>query len=262
MSVEVSIIMPSFNSSRFISESINSVIGQTFKDWELIICDDGSDDDSLEIINSFVNSHSNIYLVSNNHGKGAPGARNACLERSKGRFIAFLDSDDIWLKEKLDRQISFMKENSYSFSYSYIHVINEEGVFKNTYKAPGRVNSNNMKYSNFIPCLTAVYDSSYIGKVYQPNLKRRNDFALWLKILNTSKCKEAFCLKQVTAKYRQNSYGLSSSRLDALKYYFLCQHNFNKAGRLHSLYLTAIYIAISIFKRYLTVLFNFFIIRL
>jgi len=122
--------MPYFNSEKFIEESVQSVIRQSYVHWELLICDDESDDNSKEIIMSFVNLNSRIKLVSNHYSKGAPGARNSCLDEAKGRYIAFLDSDDIWLLEKLDKQLGFMNSNNFSFTYSYYETMNVKGEVK------------------------------------------------------------------------------------------------------------------------------------
>ena len=152
MSDLVSIIMPNYNSARFIEESINSVINQTYKNWELIICDDNSTDNSKDIAKNYESGDQRIKVIQNKFKKGAPGARNSCIEFSSGKYIAFLDSDDIWYPNKLDLQVSFMKDNNYDFVYSYHDLINESGVNLGFYKAPIKVNSSNMKFSNFIPC--------------------------------------------------------------------------------------------------------------
>lgn len=205
----VSIIMPCFNSGRFIEESIRSVINQSYISWELLVCDDGSDDNSKQIVKSFMSLDSRIKLVENRYSKGASGARNSCLDEAQGRYIAFLDSDDIWLPEKLLKQLSFMINNNYSFAYTYYETMSVQGEIKSLCKSPNSVDFKKMTICNFIGCLTVMYDSHLIGKCYQPEIRKRNDYALWLTILRRDKNLRAYCLNEITSRYRVNHYGLS-----------------------------------------------------
>tara|TARA_A100001015_G_C14332996_1_gene460074 strand:+ start:63 stop:482 length:420 start_codon:yes stop_codon:yes gene_type:complete len=125
----VSIIMPVFNSSKFLGSAIESVLVQTYHEWELIICDDGSTDNSVSIAKNYAFRDSRISVIQNKNDRGAPGARNSCLDVASGRYIAFLDADDLWLKNKLELQISFMESNNYTFVYSYHQVIDEDDNF-------------------------------------------------------------------------------------------------------------------------------------
>mgnify|MGYP006082281625 CR=1 FL=1 len=258
----VSIIMPSFNSGRFLSEAIESVIGQTYPNWELIICDDGSIDESESIIHEYETANTKIYSVKNAYKKGAPGARNSCLDKASGRYIAFLDSDDIWYPLKLERQIAFMADHQIALSYSYHDLMNEQGNFLGSYKAPKKVNSDNMKLSNFIPCLTAVYDTKVLGKVRQPDIKKRNDYALWLKILNSGRVENAFCIPLVTAKYRSNSYGLSNNKLDSLLYFRRCLEQYGDCSRFSSALFSCVYLVLVVVKKKFIRLYNLIVITL
>jgi len=255
----VSIIMPSFNSGRFLSEAIESVIGQTYPNWELIICDDGSIDESESIIQVYETANTKIYSVENAYKKGAPGARNSCLDKASGRYIAFLDSDDFWYPHKLEKQISFMEDRQIAFSYSYHDLMNEQGKFLGSYKAPKKVNSVNMKLSNFIPCLTAVYDTKVLGKVRQPDIKKRNDYALWLKILNSGRVENAFCIPLVTAKYRSNSYGLSNNKLDSLLYFRRCLELYGNCSRFSAALYSCVYLVLVVVKKKFIRLYNFIV---
>jgi glycosyltransferase involved in cell wall biosynthesis len=245
----VSIIMPCFNSEKFIEESVQSVIDQSYAHWELLICDDESDDNSKEIIMSFVNLDSRIKLVSNYYSKGAPGARNSCLDEAQGRYIAFLDSDDIWLPEKLYKQLSFMNNNNFSFTYSYYETMNVQGEVKSLCKSPNSVNFKKMTICNFIGCLTAIYDSKLIGKCYQPTIKKRNDYALWLAILRKDKNLKAYCFNEVTSRYRVNDYGLSSNKLSALKYYRLCLRDYASFGEFKIFFHCIFYLLLILVKK-------------
>jgi glycosyltransferase involved in cell wall biosynthesis len=258
----VSIIMPSFNSGRFLPEAIESVIGQTYPNWELIICDDGSTDESQSIIQEYETANKKIYSVKNVYNKGAPGARNSCLDKASGRYIAFLDSDDFWYPHKLEKQISFMEDRRIAFSYSYHDLMNEQGKFLGSYKAPKKVNSNKMKLSNFIPCLTAVYDTKVLGKVRQPDIKKRNDYALWLKILNSGRIENAFCIPSVTAKYRSNSYGLSNNKLDSLLYFRRCLEQYGNCSRLAAAFYACFYVGLVVVKKKFIPLYNFIVMLL
>lgn len=258
---ETSIIMPCFNNESFIEQAIDSVLNQTYKSWELLICDDGSDDNSKEIIKEYAQNDSRIKLVTNRHFKGAPGARNSCLDFACGRFIAFLDADDLWMKNKLELQISFMKANKYLFVYSYHQIMDEEENFISNCMAPASVNSKLMRFSNFIPCLTAVYDSHSIGKVFQPNIVKRNDFALWLKILNHEDVERAHCLPVITARYRANAYGLSSNKRDALKYFHLCLKEFGNCNSFQAYFFSACYLFIVAFKKKFNFIYNFLVVK-
>jgi glycosyltransferase involved in cell wall biosynthesis len=257
----VSIIMPCFNSERYIVEAIDSVINQSFEDWELFIADDGSTDRTLEIASSYKNRDKRIQVVSNSHSKGAPGARNTCLAHSTGRYIAFLDSDDLWLPKKLTLQLEFMARECISFAFSYHDVIDENGDYRVSYKAPKRVDSFLMRFSNFIPCLTVMYDTKTLGKVEQPNIQKRNDFALWLKILNSGDIEFAHCLPIVTAKYRSNSYGLSSNKMATLHYYKKCLREFGNVSLVGAHVFLILYMTLGVVKAKFSGLYNRLVIR-
>ncbi len=258
----VSIIMPSYNSSAYIAMSIESVIRQTFLDWELIICDDGSDDESLNIAIGFSHIDSRIKVFENKNKKGAAGARNTCLSEASGRYIAFLDSDDLWDESKLELQIKFMQDNSLSFTFTYYEVIDEHDVYQRFYKAPRKVNFETMRLANFIPCLTAVYDSRKLGKVTQPEIMKRNDFALWLKILTCNKDLYAYCMPVITAKYRENNYGLSSEKLSTLFFFRHCLVEYGNVSRLSSYAYSVLYILIYLIKTKWVSVYNFIITKI
>ena len=255
----VSIIMPSFNSEAYITKSIESVINQTFNDWELIISDDHSNDDSLDIANRFSYMDSRIKVYKNKYKKGAAGARNTCLSEASGRYIAFLDSDDLWNENKLELQIKFMQDNSLPFTFTYHEVINEDEEYQKLYMAPRKVNLKIMRLANFIPCLTAVYDSKILGKVSQPEIEKRNDFALWLKIFSLNKDLYAYCLPVATAKYRENNYGLSSKKLSTLFFFRHCLVEYGNVSRLSSYAYSMLYILIYFIKTKWVSVYNFLI---
>ena len=254
--------MPCFNSELFLREAIGSVLKQTFSNWELIICDDGSTDKSVMVAGEYALLDSRINLIDNIYSKGAPGARNSALDVASGRYIAFLDSDDVWYVDKLEQQISFMKTRQIAFCYSYHDLMDENGAFLGTYKAPSEVSLRKMKISNFIPCLTAVYDSKVLGKVYQPQIKKRNDFALWLKILNGGVVKTAHCLPIATARYRVNYYGLSSNKLDSLVFFRRCLVEFGSCSHYEAYFYSLLYLMLIVVKKKFINIYNWIAIRL
>ena len=184
MSALVSIITPSYNSARFINECVNSVFEQTYTNWELIIVDDASYDNSKELISDIAARDSRIKFVFLTDNIGVAGARNIALEKSKGRYIAFLDSDDIWKKEKLTKQINFMQSHDISFSFSSYEPMSENGIeiFKEI-KVPLKIDYNSFLKNTIIGCLTVVLDKDKIGDFKMPNLRTSQDMALWLSIM-------------------------------------------------------------------------------
>ncbi|MFD2100206.1 glycosyltransferase family 2 protein [Flagellimonas iocasae] len=216
----VSIITPVFNSQKYISECITSVINQTYDNWEHILIDDCSTDGSDEIIKNFskIDKRIKYYALERNGGAGV--ARNKAIELAKGRYIAFLDSDDLWTPDKLERQIEFMVKNKYSFSYTDYFVITddrEHPLFRRS--APNRVSYTKMLRNDYIGCLTAIYDVSYFGKVYMSDIRKRQDWVLWLNLLK--KTDFAYCLKMPLAYYRIGNQSLSKNKFKLLS------HNFN-----------------------------------
>jgi len=213
----VSIIMPNYNSTQFIEESFVSIFNQTYKNWELILVDDYSDDDSIEIIESLTADDKRIILIKLAENSGPAIARNRGIKEAKGRYIAFLDSDDFWHPDKLIKQIFFMQENEIALSYtSYFSIEEESGEIINQINIPQRVDYNELLKQNIIGCLTAVYDTKKLAKVYMPEIQKRQDFALWLKILK--KVPYAYGLNEPLAYYRVRKTSVSSNKLLASTY--------------------------------------------
>ena len=257
--VLVSIIMPCYNSAHFIGGAICSVVNQSYQDWELLICDDESTDGSRQIAEDWVSKDPRIKVLQNRFKKGAPGARNTSLSVARGRYIAFLDADDLWNFDKLEKQISHMRATGSLFSVTYYNVINEEGQHSHVVNTPNTITKRSMMYSNFVPCLTAVYDSGVLGKVYQPNIKKRNDYALWLTLFREKGVERATSFPEVLASYRQNGYGLSSSKFDALKYFFLCLRRYGGKSRISAVYFTCIYLMVTLIKKRFPRIYNFIV---
>ncbi len=209
----VSIITPSHNASRFISECINSVLLQTYQDWEMIIVDDLSNDNSVEIIKSFLRKDSRIKLIELDKNAGPAKARNRAIKESKGDFIAFLDADDLWKKEKLEKQLNFMKKYNLAFTYSSYDVIDEEGNYMTTFNTKNAVTYKSLLKTCSIGCLTAIYDINKLGKIYMPNMKKRQDYALWLDIFK--RIDHAKGILEPLASYRVGQTSVSSNKFTA-----------------------------------------------
>lgn len=212
----VSVICPSYNSSPYIRGTLESLQAQTFENWEMLIVDDCSTDNSVEIIQEFAKRDDRIKLIKLEKNSGAAVARNKAIEVAQGRYIAFLDSDDLWLPNKLEKQIEFMQQNSVPFSYSAYQQIDEAGNFLKEMSVPKKVSYHDILKSNSIGCLTAIYDTDYFGKVYMPLIRKRQDLGLWLKLLEMSDY--AYGLQENLAQYRVHSNSISANKLSAANY--------------------------------------------
>ena len=252
----VSVIMPAFNSEMHIKTAIESVIGQTYDQWELLICDDGSTDATQMIISEYQRSDNRVKNVKNVRGKGAPAARNCALDAASGRYIAFLDSDDFWHPEKLAVQIEYMSVTGHVFTFSHHDVVDERGDYLRRVCSPRRVNLRWMRYLNFIPCVTVIYDAAALGKVLQPNIKKRNDYALWLTLLG--KTRAAHCVDATLGVYRSNNYGLASGGAgELLRYYYKCVSKYGGLPGVSALLVMPVYILLIVVKKKFPRLYNF-----
>lgn len=223
----VSIIMPLHNTEDFVVQSVNSVINQTYSQWELLIIDDCSTDDSVKKVKEFQDVDDRISLFENKINLGAAKTRNYGIKKAKGRFIAFLDSDDQWDSSKLEKQISFMIKNNYDLTYTYYRHVDETGKFKmNIVDIPRQLAYKSLLKKNYIGCLTAVYDSNSLGKIYMPDILKRQDFALWLKILK--KVDYAYCYNEILASYTLRGGSVSSNKFKLIKYNWNLYRNVEK----------------------------------
>jgi teichuronic acid biosynthesis glycosyltransferase TuaG len=212
----VSIITPLYNSEEFIRDAIGSVLLQTYTNWEMIIVDDCSTDDSVELIKHYVEQDSRIKLIQLSENSGAAVARNKAIEMAQGRYIAFLDSDDLWLSDKLEKQVAFMQSNNYPFTYVSYDKIKEQGEVFDNIVVPDRVSYSDMLKMSSIGCLTAMYDTDYFGKVYMPLIRKRQDLGLWLCLLK--KTDYAYGLNESLAQYRVRKNSISANKVNAAKF--------------------------------------------
>lgn len=222
----VSIIMPAYNSACFISDSIKSVINQTYSNWELLVIDDCSHDNTIEVVKSF-NDERVVLIESEKNGGGAI-ARNKGLAKAKGKWIAFLDSDDIWYNTKLEKQLNFMITNNYNFSYTDYEKIDEDGKEMNILcTGPKVVNRFKMYNFDYLGCLTVMYNREVVGDLQIKNVGRNDDYAMWLKVIKYSNC---YLLDEILAKYRVRKNSVShESLIENIKsHYYLYRIGDNK----------------------------------
>lgn len=215
----VSIITPSYNSSKFIADTIEGILKQTYPNWELLITDDFSTDNSIEIINKYVQQDSRIKLLKLGKNSGAGVCRNKSIEAAKGRYIAFCDSDDVWMPHKLEKQLAFMEKMDCALTYSSYMQMDEVGNEKGIVVCMRKIDYASMKRDDGIGCLTAMYDTEKVGKMYMSSLRKRQDWGLWLEIL--AKCKVSYGLKEPLAYYRLRSDSISNKKTALIK------HNIN-----------------------------------
>lgn len=210
----VSIITPTYNCGRFIAETIESVLAQTYTNWEMLIVDDCSTDNTKEIVEQYQNKDPRIKYQCLARNSGAAVARNIALRMSKGRWMAFLDSDDLWKPEKLEHQLDFMVKNNYGFTCTEREVIDEVSKVMGIYvTGPDHVSKFGMYCYCWVGCLTAMYDRNVVGLVQIPNLKKNNDYAMWLKVIRKCDC---YLLKESLAFYRIRKGSISHDNLLSL----------------------------------------------
>lgn len=202
----VSIITPSYNTAKFVGKTIESVRIQTYQNWEMIIVDDCSSDKTDEVVAKYLIDR-RIKYIKNEKNSGAAISRNRALREAKGKWIAFLDSDDLWSPEKLEKQISFMKKNGYHFSYTKYEEIDENDKSLGV-KVTGPKKISKQKIYNYCypGCLTVMYDAEYVGIIQIKDIKKNNDYAMWLEVCQKADC---WLLDEYLGKYRKRNGSIS-----------------------------------------------------
>lgn len=231
--MKVSIITPTYNCARFIGETIESVINQTYQDWEMIIVDDCSSDNTEEIVKKYSKDDNRIKYVKLEQNSGAAMARNKAMELATGKYMAFLDSDDIWTKDKLDKQIKFMEKNNYNITCTKYEQIDEIGQSLNKFiKVKNKVDYNGVLLTCPVGNSTVMYNVETLGKFEVPNIRKRNDDALWLQMLK--KEKYIYGMNDILMKYRIRSNSISSNKVDLVKYHWYLYREIEKLSILRS----------------------------
>lgn len=207
----VSIITPSWNCGKFLEETIRSIQAQTYQNWEILFQDDCSTDNTKELVAALAAKDSRIKYDCNPQNSGAAITRNNALRRAKGRWIAFLDSDDLWLPEKLEKQLRFMVDNNYAFSYHEYTEMTEEGKDMGVYVSGiNKVGKFSMFACCWPGCLAVMYDVKKIGLIQINDVKKNNDTAMWLKVVRKAPC---YLLKENLARYRRRKNSITPKPL-------------------------------------------------
>lgn len=209
----VSVIMPAYNCEQYIAQSIQSIINQTYKNWELVVVDDQSSDNTVSVINQFDDER--IQLIQLEKNSGAAIARNTAIEAAKGDFLAFLDSDDLWHAQKLEKQLIFMQGNDYDFTCTQYANMNESGKLIDI-----TLNHKELDYDGLLKYgpgnSTVMYNAKKLGKFYIPNIRKRNDFVMWLKVIKDAKT--LYGLQEPLTYYRVRENSLSIDKKSLVKY--------------------------------------------
>lgn len=244
----MSVIMPSYNASGFIAESINSVFLQTYLNWELLIVDDCSKDNSVRIAQKFVDIDQRVRLFPLEKNVGAAAARNVAIEQAKGQYIAFLDSDDVWNEDKLEKQLIFMQQNSYAFTFSDYYVMEEDGKkIGNIVRVPTSLTYHQYLRNTIIGCLTVIIDRKQIGDFRMPLIKSSHDMALWLLIMKRGF--KAYGMKETLAGYRLVSTSNTAKKWKAAKDVWRVYREIENLSVLYAAYCFCGYAINAVWKR-------------
>jgi len=230
----VSIVMPSFNSENIIEDSINTVLNQTYSNWELLIVDDCSSDNTVEIVRKIAKKDKRIKIIELDKNSGAGIARNQSIKQAKGKFLAFLDSDDLWMSNKLERQINFMNENNYYFTSTDFNEIEDGKIGEQvTLSHPKLDYAGVLKYCPGNS--TVIYNAEKLGKFYAPDIKKRNDFVVWLQVIK--KAEYLYGLNETLTTYRVRKGSLSKNKVNLIKYQWRVYREIEDLSLIMSTYL-------------------------
>jgi teichuronic acid biosynthesis glycosyltransferase TuaG len=235
----VSIIMPAYNCEKYIRDSINSVLNQTYQYWELIIIDDGSVDQTVNIVKNLTENEDRVHLYENHHNQGVSATRNKGIFLAKGEWIAFLDSDDIWDISKLQKQMNYLSPTTAEFLFTGSSYINEEGVsYKGVFEVPELVDYKKLRKHNVISCSSVLLKKHFFNNIKMEKDDMHEDYAVWLKILKTGIC--AYGINEPLLVYRISRNSKSGNKLKTIRMtykvfrfigmnplgsaYFMCRH--------------------------------------
>lgn len=229
----VSVIMPAYNSEKFISEAIQSVLNQTYANWELIIVDDASDDSTIHIVENFQKKDTRIKFFRNSCNHGTHYARNKAIKAASGDFIAFLDADDLWKPEKLFKQLILIEGENLAACFSSYDLMDENGDLLNKkVEALPQLSYEKLLKANYVGNLTGIYSIKKLGKIYCPEIRKRQDWALWLKVINNGGSMKG--ILESLALYRIRNNSISQNKAEMLKYNFNVYHKVLGYGYLKS----------------------------
>lgn len=242
----VSIVMPAYNCELFIGTSIVSVANQTYKNWELIVIDDCSTDKTAEIIEKFVMKDSRIKYFKLDRNSGAAVARNNAVELSKGKYIAFLDSDDVWFRSKLSKQVELMESNNIGFTCTSYTKIDEQGQSLNRIITAKKKSDYNGVLKTCPGNSTVMYNTDKLGKFFIPDIKKRNDYVMWLQIIKKEKF--LYGIEEPLASHRIRKEGISNDKKSLIAYHWKVYRKIEKLSLFKSIYLLIYWILATVFK--------------
>lgn len=242
----VSIVVPAFNCSDYIGTTINSVINQSYANWEMIIIDDCSTDNTEELVNRYITNDARIKYFRLEKNSGAAIARNKAVDISRGKYIAFLDSDDVWFPDKLTKQIAFMKKNNYSFTCTAYTKIDEEGNSLNRLIQARRISNYDDILKRNPGNSTVIYDAAVLGKFKIPDIKKRNDYVMWLQVIK--KAQFLYGIDEPLSSHRIRSDSLSSKKVNLVGYHWKVYREIEKLSVLKSTYLIIFWVVVTVFK--------------
>lgn len=231
----VSIITPTYNCGRFIGETIESVQKQTYTNWEMVIVDDCSIDRTKEIVEEYISKDARIQYYCLENNSGAAVARTRAMQLADGEYMAFLDADDLWTEDKLEKQLQFMKQNKYAFSCTSYEQIDEDGNLTNKIvKTIPKTSYNRLLLDCPVGNSTVMYSVKKMGKFEVPNIRKRNDDALWLQMLK--KEKYIMGMPDILMKYRIRRNSISSNKLKVIKYHWILYREIEHLNIFRSLF--------------------------
>ncbi len=242
----VSIIMPAFNCGEFIGITLDSVINQSYKNWEVIIVDDCSTDNTANIVQEYIKKDIRIKYHKLEKNSGAAVARNKAIDLATGKYMAFLDSDDVWFPEKLAKQIDFMEENDYGFTCTSYTKIDEKGEYLNR----TIVTQPKRDYDGVLKTCpgnsTVVYNAEKLGKFKIPDIKKRNDYVMWLQVIKKEKF--LYGIEEPLGSHRIRTEGISSNKKSLVRYHWKVYRQIENLSLLKSSYLIVYWVVATVFK--------------
>ena len=242
----VSVIMPSYNTAKYIADSIESILNQTYPYWELIVVDDCSTDDTDIVVANYL-SDERIHYLKNEKNSGAAVSRNYALREARGKWIAFLDSDDVWLPEKLEKQIAFMLENDYKFTCTDYRICQNGQWLPYVYTSPKVITKRKLQNYCYFFTSTVMYDRKFVGLIQIAPIRKNNDYAMWLRIAEKTSC---YRLPQCLSYYIKHENSISSgSKLKLIKHHYILWREAEKKNVVSAAFLTLMNLIFGLAKK-------------
>lgn len=243
----VSVIMPTYNCAKFIAETLDSIKAQTYTNWEVVIVDDCSTDNTKEIVDKYIAEDSRIKYHCLETNSGAAVARTTSMQLAEGEYMAFCDSDDLWMPDKLEKQLKFMNDNAYAFSCTAYEQIDEESnSIGKVIKTIVKTDYNRLLLDCPVGNSSVMYNVGMMGKFEVPNIRKRNDDALWLQMLK--KEKYIWGMPDILMRYRIRSNSISSNKLKVIKYHWILYREIEHLSVLRSAFHIGYWCFLKIFK--------------